>query len=139
MSDNIPEIPDTTDPRVGTSFRQGRWQVTVSTDDDYDSSPEDGDWATDAQVSAWMNSEWGYSILTVNVSDRATGVELGSASLGGIESGYFTYTDESDNVTGKGYVGPSTEAVDDCIAEATEAADVLLKLLRQEDDRDASL
>jgi hypothetical protein len=82
---------------------------------------------TAQQLAAYMREDWGYVGLIVKVSRE--GVELGVSSLWGIEYGYYTYTDEDDNVLGHGYVGPYTEAVDDCIAEAIEDAKATLSRL----------
>lgn len=120
------QFADTTDSRVGTTFTQDGWTVRVDTQPDTDSSPSDADCYTPAQIRAWYLDQWSYVGCVVTVSRE--GAELGSASLWGIESGYYTYTTEDDTVTGRGWVGPYTEAVDDLIAEAI--ADAQARLAR---------
>jgi hypothetical protein len=122
-------IPDSTDPRVGTMFDVDGWTVAVSAPaDPYNDHPTDqGDCYTDAQIAAWESQDWWYCVLNVHVSRE--GVQLGSSYLGGIESGWYTYTDEDDNITGVGNVGPYAEVVDDCIAEAIEEAKATLSRL----------
>jgi hypothetical protein len=118
----MPSEQDTTDPRVGTSFTVDGWNVTVSTErDEWMGSPDkEFPSYTPSQVAAWRADEWWWCVAIVAVSRK--GIELGSASLGGIEEGFYTYTTEDDEVTGQGYVGPYTEAVDDLIEEAIENA-----------------
>ena len=120
---------DTTDPRVGTTFEVDGWTVSVDTahDDAIGNLADEYDGFTSAQVDAWKRNEWTYVGCIVRVSRE--GVELGSASLWGLEHGYFTYTDEHDNVTGHGWVGPYAEAVDDLIAEAIDEAKATLRKL----------
>ena len=111
---------DTTDGRVDTTFEQDGWTLTVFTQQDHDSSPRDADCYTAEQVAAFDRDDWYFVGVIVKASRH--GIVLGEASLWGIESGYFTYTDEDDNVTGHGRVGPYTEAVDDLIVEAVDDA-----------------
>jgi hypothetical protein len=60
------------------------------------SSPGDDDGLTPKQVQAWLNDEWWYYIATVSL--ELDGIEIGSASYGGLEYGHFTYTNEEDEV-----------------------------------------
>jgi hypothetical protein len=121
------DMGDTTDPRVGTTFTQDGWTITVDTQPDSESSTADADCYTRAQIDAWKRDEWSFVGCVVTASRE--GITLGHASLWGMESGRYTYTDEDDTVTGTGFVGPYTEAVDDLITEAiTDGAATLAKL-----------
>jgi hypothetical protein len=64
---------------------------------DNDSSPNDVDVFTPKQIEAWKNNEWHYVGLEVLVSFN--GIELGQASVWGIEYGWIPLTDEQDNLT----------------------------------------
>ena len=113
------QLPDTTDPRVHTTFTHEGWTINVTTTYD-DTVPTNYDCYTSAQVRAWERDDWYFCGCIVTASRE--GVQLGEASLWGIECNLFTYTDEDDNVIGQGWVGPSKEVVDDLIAEAIEDA-----------------
>jgi hypothetical protein len=74
------------------------WHVTLDYDEYY-SAPE-GDCYTPRQVDAYRRGDWSYVI--VGVSPIVGGVELDdlTETLGCVEYGTFTLTDEDDNVTG---------------------------------------
>jgi len=126
------EYEDTQDPRVGTTFEIDGWTVSVDagTDDYQPKLPSlEADSYTPSQDIAYARGDWEFCFVLDKVS--RDGVRLGSASIGGIESGRYTYTDADDTVTGQGYVGPYTEAVDDLITEAiADARATLARLCR---------
>lgn len=64
--------------------------------------PEDDDGLTPKQVQAWQDDEWAYNIATVSI--ELDGVEIGSASYGGIEYGQFTYTNDEDELIRKEWI-----------------------------------
>lgn len=66
------------------------------------SGPEDDDGLTPKQVQAWKEDEWFYYIATVSI--ELDGIEIGSASYGGLEYGHFTFTNEQDEVIKKEWI-----------------------------------
>jgi hypothetical protein len=75
----------------------GPFQMEARLIYDHDTSHDDVDVFTPKQIEAWKNDEWYYVGLEVTVSFN--GIELGSASLWGIEYGWIPLTDEQDNLT----------------------------------------
>lgn len=66
---------------------------------DYDpfASVSDYDCYTPKQVKAWENDEWYF--VSVEVIASKAGVDLGSASYGSIEYGYYTITNDKDELS----------------------------------------
>lgn len=74
------------------------WLITVDYDGDL-TEPE-GDGFTPKQVEAFQRGEWHY--VGVGVTPVIAGIELDDLTdtLWAVEYGYYTLTDEDDNVTG---------------------------------------
>lgn len=60
--------------------------------------PDDDDGMTPKQHKSWSNDDWYYVSATVTLS--LNGVEIGSASYGGLEFGTFLLTNDNDEITG---------------------------------------
>lgn len=59
-------------------------------------TPEDDEGLTEKQIDAWKKDEWHFVYATVTA--KKAGIELASASYGGLEYGFFPETDEHDNL-----------------------------------------
>lgn len=79
------------------------WDLKMYLDHDPFVTPDDDEGITAKQREAWNKDEWCYVNVLVKVFRE--GIELGSYSYGGIEYGWFTETDENDNVTGSRHIG----------------------------------
>lgn len=84
------------------------WTVTAEISPDYDASPMDYDCYTPHQVEAWRNDAWTFVVICVFVED-ASGRQWGSSVLGGTEHGWFTSTDEEDNVISESFCDALTD------------------------------
>lgn len=68
----------------------GKWTMQIERDDD--SSMDDSDCYTEEDIEAFKNEAWQYHLVTVEyeAADGRTGID----SLGGIDAGFYWYTDE---------------------------------------------
>ena len=68
----------------------GKWTMQIERDDD--SSMDDSDCYTEEAIEAFKNEAWQYHLVTVEyeTADGRTGID----SLGGIDAGFYWYTDE---------------------------------------------
>lgn len=123
------EIHAAMDPEQGFDLK-----LKLTPDDFF--SPEDDEGLTNKQVEAWNKEEWWFVYAEV-VASRCD-VELGAAGYGGIAYGYFTQTDEQDNVTGTvdldaksimAYVG--AELAGEAISNAEEKLNELMKTMEE--------
>ena len=77
--------------------------VYLSIGEDYFTQISDDDGLTEKQRQAWQRDEWHYVTATVHLS--LNGVEIGSASYGGLEFGTFLLTNDNDEITGTTELG----------------------------------
>lgn len=72
------------------------YDLRLEIDHDPFAGLQDSECYTPKQVEAWKNDEWYF--VTVEVIASKAGVDLGSGSYGGIEYGYYTYTNDKDEI-----------------------------------------
>ncbi len=77
--------------------------VYLSISEDPFTTPDDDDGLTPKQHKSWSNDDWYYVSATVTLS--LNGVEIGSASYGGLEFGTFLLTNDNDEITGTTELG----------------------------------
>lgn len=82
--------------------------VTAYTLADETASPADADCYTKTQIDAWDRGEWRYVGVVIAVTDE-NGFEWARDSLWSVESGWWTDTDDDDNVTGERQLDPLTD------------------------------
>ena len=99
---------DVTERALDAGWALNGLKVTARLVDDEDTTPADADCYTDTQQAEWDQGSWSYCGVVVDVVD-GDGRHWGSSSLWGTERGYFTDTDEQDNVTGAHMINPLTE------------------------------
>ena len=77
--------------------------VYLSISEDPWTTPDDDDGITPKQRQAWDNDEWRYVTATVHL--ELNGIEIGSATYGGLEFGTLLDTNENDEITGTTEIG----------------------------------
>jgi hypothetical protein len=78
------------------------FDLVLNIDYDHWTEPQQHDNYTAKQIEAWEKDEWWFIFAEVVASK--SGIELGSSGYGGIEFGYFTSTDEQDQITNQSHI-----------------------------------
>mgnify|MGYP001067853107 CR=1 FL=1 len=83
---------------ISSRGKQDGLDINLLIEHDPWTTPEDYDGMTPKQIAAWKDDDWHYVSATVTLS--LNGVEIGSASYGGLEFGTFLNTNDNDEITG---------------------------------------
>lgn len=82
------KLEDVTADMIGRTFDVGEFRVRLDLEDDHDVTPYEADCYTPAQVEDWRYGAWQY--VGVVATAFLDGVELGNASLWGVEYGWMS-------------------------------------------------